>query len=133
MVLLDTNAYAGLLTGDQEVLGALANAETVLMSVIVLGELHAGHRGGSRRRENEKRLLAFLRKSTVRILEVSARTAEVFGEIKHGLKKAGTSIPINDIWLAAHAVQTGATLVTYDGHFAKVPGLLLWDGFPSPG
>jgi tRNA(fMet)-specific endonuclease VapC len=131
LCLLDTNAYGRLLAGDRDVLAALGNSETVFMSVFVLGELHAGFAGGSRRRENEKRLQAFLRKDTVRILEASARTAEVFGQVKNNLRRAGAPIPINDVWLAAHAIQVGASLVTFDRHFAGVPGLMLWDGFPD--
>jgi tRNA(fMet)-specific endonuclease VapC len=43
------------------------------------------------------------------------------------LKKAGRPIPLNDVWIAAHALETGSVLVTYDAHFAAVPGLRLWD------
>jgi tRNA(fMet)-specific endonuclease VapC len=42
-------------------------------------------------------------------------------------KKSGTPIPINDAWIAAHALETGSVLVTFDEHFTAVPGLRLWD------
>ena len=47
-IILDTNAYANLLTGDDKVLDALSSAETVYMSVFVLGELFACFAGGSK-------------------------------------------------------------------------------------
>ncbi len=125
-ILLDTNCYGAFLAGDEKVLSALAAAEIVFMSVIVLGELFAGFRGGSKPAQNNKLLAQFLRKPTVRILAATKETAEFFGLVKEGLHKAGTPIPINDVWIAAHALETGATLVTYDAHFRKVAGLHLW-------
>ncbi|MCX5901116.1 MAG: PIN domain-containing protein [Proteobacteria bacterium] len=34
---------------------------------------------------------------------------------------------MNDVWIAAHAAETGAVLITYDEHFTRVPGLRVWD------
>lgn len=45
---LDTNALSALWSGDERVLDALGEAECVFMSIIVLGELFAGFRGGTR-------------------------------------------------------------------------------------
>jgi tRNA(fMet)-specific endonuclease VapC len=36
-------------------------------------------------------------------------------------------IPINDIWIAAHTVETGSKLITYDPHFRHIPGLRIWE------
>jgi len=35
---------------------------------------------------------------------------------------------IYDAWIAAHAIETGSTVVTYDNHFKNVAGLHLWGG-----
>jgi tRNA(fMet)-specific endonuclease VapC len=35
----------------------------------------------------------------------------------------GLPIPSNDIWIAAQAIETGADLLSYDPHFARVQGL----------
>jgi tRNA(fMet)-specific endonuclease VapC len=43
------------------------------------------------------------------------------------LRKSGTPIPINDVWIAAQCLETGSLLVTYYNHFAQIPGLRLWD------
>ena len=125
-VLLDTNAYTALRRGDEAVLDVLGRAEKVFMSAIVLGELHAGFKGGSKEAINRKELDEFSSRPTVRILHVTQDTAEIFGSIKHHLKTAGTPIPINDVWIAAHATESGAYVVTYDEHFSAVPGLLIW-------
>jgi tRNA(fMet)-specific endonuclease VapC len=50
----------------------------------------------------------------------------VFGDVKHGLKKKGTPLPINDVWLAAHCLETGAVLATWDTHFERVAGVQVW-------
>ena len=126
-ILIDTNAYTAFMTGDERVLDVLAEAGTTFLSAIVIGELYAGFRGGSRLRENRAQLTSFLQKSTVRVLDVTAETAEVFGQIKNTLKKAGTPIPLNDVWLAAQAIETGSVMVSYDTHFGKVEGIRLWD------
>ena len=42
------------------------------------------------------------------------------------VSKAGTPIPINDVWIASHAMETGSVVITYDKHFNLVPGLRVW-------
>ena len=126
-IILDTNAYARLLAGDDDVLSAASSAETVYMSVFVLGELFAGFDGGAKKRENREILQRFLMKPSVKILNATAETAEVFGQVKFNLKRSGTPLPINDVWIAAHALETGSVIVTYDTHFKSIPGLRLWE------
>ena len=126
-IILDSNAYTGLLAGDEKVLDVVASTETLFMSIFVLGELYAGFLGGSKERENRDVLKRFLLKPSVKILNATLETAEVFGSIKNTLRRAGTPLPINDIWIAAHGVETGSIIVTYDTHFNQVPGLRLWD------
>ena len=126
-IVLDTNAYTRLLAGEADVLDVIGTAETVYMSIFVLGELYAGFAGGTKERENKATLNRFLFKPSVKILNATAETAEVFGVVKQDLKKAGTPFPINDVWIAAHALETGSTLVTYDGHFKKIAGIRRWD------
>jgi tRNA(fMet)-specific endonuclease VapC len=64
--------------------------------------------------------------TTVTILEATIETTDVFGLIMASLRKSGNPIPINDVWIAAHGLETGSILVTYDDHFAMIPGLRLW-------
>lgn len=130
-ILLDTNAYTRLLRGDEGVLEVLGRADTVFVSVVVLGELYAGFKGGDRESANRAQLDEFLRRPTVRILTATQETSEIFGTIKHRLKVAGSPIPMNDVWIAAHATESGSHLVTYDAHFERVPGLLLWPDAPT--
>lgn len=125
-ILLDTNAYSAFLRGDNHALEAIAKAETVYMSVVVIAELLTGFKAGSKEKQNKKWLQEFLDKSTVQTLDISMETAEIFSEIKHRLSVSDTPLPINDIWIAAHAVETGSVLVTYDAHFSSIVGLRIW-------
>ncbi len=126
-ILLDTNVYVAYLRGDEQVLANLGQAENVYMSVFVMGELYSGFRAGGREKENKQILERFLMKSTVSVLEASKETAEIFGLIKDSLKRIGHPIPVNDVWIGAHALETGSVLLTYDRHFSVIPGLRLWD------
>ncbi len=125
-VLLDTNAVTALFRGDRKLLDVLAKAECVYASVIMIGELEAGFRGGSRYAENLAVLERFLAKPTVEILAVSRDTSNCFGRIKNTLKAKGNPIPVNDVWLAAQCLETGAVLLTYDQHFGAIHGLRVW-------
>ena len=54
-------------------------------------------------------------------------TAEIFGRVKDSLRRAGTPIPIPEVWIASQAMEAGAQVITYDRHFTKVKGLILGD------
>ncbi|HSW01688.1 MAG TPA: type II toxin-antitoxin system VapC family toxin [Sedimentisphaerales bacterium] len=129
-ILLDTSAYSQLLRGSEEVANALSHADLVYLSVFVLGELYASFKGGSKEAANRKLLERFHKQPTVQILPATKETAEVFGEIKNTLKRAGTPLPLNDVWIAAHAVETGSIVATFDSHFRQIPGLRLWEHMP---
>jgi tRNA(fMet)-specific endonuclease VapC len=122
-IILDTNAYIGFLKGRTDILDTIAEADAVYMSTIVLGELFAGYYGGSKFHRNKRQLDSFLEKTKVRLVHVTYETAEIFGDIKNKLKTAGTPLPLNDIWIAAHAIETGSKLVTLDKHFENIPGV----------
>lgn len=126
-ILLDTNAYVGYLRGDEKVLAYLGQADEIYISVFVMGELYAGFRTGEKEKENKRILESFLLKSTVSVLDASRETAEIFGLVKSSLKKTGKPIPVNDVWIGAHALETGSILLTYDRHFVSIPGLRVWD------
>lgn len=122
-VLLDTNAYSAFKRGDPAVAGRMRRAEEVLLSTVVVGELLYGFRCGARLRSNLEELEEFLDNPFVRLLPVTFVTAERFGRVAAALRRKGTPIPTNDIWIAAHALETGADLLSFDEHFGKIEGL----------
>lgn len=126
-ILLDTNAYSRLMAGDRDVLSVLGSADLIYLSVFVIGELYTGFFGGGRAKDNRLQLEKFKSKSTVKVLAATEETAQIFGSIKNKLKHAGTPIPVNDIWIAAHTLETGSLLLTFDSHFSAIGGLRIAD------
>lgn len=125
-LILDTNAYNRYAAGESTVLEAIRQTDVVYVSIFVLGELLYGFKRGTRERENRLLLRRFLGGAKSRVLEGTEATSEHYGSLKAHLKKAGTPIPLNDIWIAAQALETGSLLVTFDSHFERVPGLRIW-------
>ena len=122
-ILLDTNAYSALLRGHDEVADRVRRAERVVFSTVVAGELLLGFRLGTRLKKNMAELDAFLENPYVSLVSVTLTTADRFARIAAALRVKGRPIPTNDIWIAAHAMEAGAELLSFDGHFGAVDGL----------
>ena len=122
-LVLDTSAYSYFRVGHRDVLEALARAERVLIPVTVLGELEAAFEWGRRALENRRALESYLDEPYVDVLPVSAAVARQYGRVFTALRRAGTPLPVNDIWIAAAALDCGGTLLTFDRDFGCVPGL----------
>ena len=122
-ILLDTDAYSGFRRGHPDVVERVRQAERVLVSVVVVGELLFGFRRGTRYEHNRKDLDAFLGNRYVELVPVTSVTADRFGRIAAALRANGRPIPTNDIWIAAHAMETGADLISFDRHFGHVEGI----------
>jgi tRNA(fMet)-specific endonuclease VapC len=122
-ILLDTNAYSALMRGHEEVADRVRRAEQVVLSTVVAGELLLGFRLGTRLKKNMAELDAFLDNPYVSLAPVTLTTADRFARIAAGLRAKGSPIPTNDIWIAAHAMETGAELLSFDAHFEAIDGL----------
>ena len=125
-VSLDTNSYTALIAGDVTVLDALGEASEVYLSIFVIGELYYGFTNGSKEKKNREVLNHFLKKPTVKIIHTTMETAEIYGRLKTNLKEKGSPVPINDLWIASHAIETGSFLLTFDSHFKTIPEVLLY-------
>jgi tRNA(fMet)-specific endonuclease VapC len=119
-LVLDTSAYSQFKRGHAAAVDALAHASWVGVPVIVLGELRAGFAAGKRAATNTKELAAFLEHAVVEVLSIDDEAAQIWSEIVVALRRAGTPLPTNDLWIAALAAQCGAPVLTYDAHFEKI-------------
>lgn len=124
-ILIDTNCYSEIDEGDQETINRVQAATEVWVPLIVLGELFAGFELGSQKERNEKQLEDFLSQPSVGVIHPDDQTARHYGRVFQLLRRQGTPIPTNDIWIAALALQHQLVLDSADKHFAYVPGLLL--------
>ena len=124
-ILIDTNIYSEFMRGNNKVRNILREIEVIGISVISIGELLSGFKGGVSEEKNRKDLSFFLDSPRVKIYNVDAETSEFYAKIITDLKNSGNPIPTNDIWIASIAFQSGLKLFTLDKHFQKVPGLFL--------
>ncbi len=122
-VAIDTSRLTGLLRGDAGLAERPSVCEGVAVPLIVLGEMKAGFQGGSQRRRNVVLLQRFLAKATASVLPPGRETAEHYARLFVQLKRAGTPVPDNDLWIAALALEHDLTLITRDRHFERIPQL----------
>ena len=122
-ILLDSNAYSGFMRGSHDVRDLILEAEEVLVSAVVVGEQLYGFRQGMRFQQNLAELRSFLQRPYVSFVPVGQVTADRYSRIMTALKAKGRPIPTNDVWIAAHAMETGADLVSADQHFQHVDGI----------
>ncbi len=124
-ILIDTNIYSLAMRGDSDVINILQKASLIGIASISMGELLSGFKAGNKENINRRELNLFLDSSRVTLFSIGAETAEYYSSLLNQLKKQGTPIPTNDIWIAAVAFQKGLRMVTNDKHFAYIDGLLL--------
>ena len=117
---IDTSAYSHFKLGDGDVVDVLERAEWIGVPTIVLGELWTGFLLGRSLRKNEAEIHEFLENPVVEVIQVDHDVARAYAEIVVDLRRAGAPIPTNDIWIAAAAARTGATVLTYDSHFRAI-------------
>jgi len=120
---LDTNCYTDLCRGDVSVVEMVELADEVWLPFIVLGELRAGFAVGNQGPRNEAVLRRFLLKSAVSVLYADEQTTHHYAAIYRQLRKQGTPIPTNDMWIAALVLQHSLVLFARDTHFDVLPQL----------
>ena len=123
-ILLDTTAYVGFKRNINDVVEVISNADQIFFSPIVLGELMFGFRNGTKFEKNMQDLNRFLDHAAVELVPIGKITSDRYSRIAIQLRRQGTPIPTNDLWIAAQTVEHGAELISSDRHFEKVPGLV---------
>jgi tRNA(fMet)-specific endonuclease VapC len=122
-VALDANRYTDLCKGDLEVAGLLESADEVYLPFVVLAELRAGFAVGTQDPSNEDVLRRFLRKPGVEVLYAGEETTRSYASLYRQLRRQGTPIPSNDLWIAALVVEHNLALCSRDRHFDHLPQL----------
>ena len=103
----------------------------VCVSVVTKSELLYGVEVSPRRQQDETALNAFL--TYIEVLEFPDKASSHYAQIRAHLKKAGTMIGGNDLFIAAHARSLGITLVTHNTReFSRVPKLAVEDWTIAP-
>lgn len=129
--LLDTNILIYLIKKrPQQVaerIDALDPNDSLAMSFITWAELLQGAEGSQRREATLRQLDQLARQVPVLYPEGPA-ICRHYGQQATALKRRGTPIGANDLWIACHALALDATLVSHNvGEFARLEGLRLED------
>ena len=125
-MILDTNAVSALADGEPGVVAQCARAREAAIPVIVLGEFRYGIAQSRRRRQYERWLSELL--DVVQVLEINEETAVRYADLRLELKKSGSPLPANDVWVAALCRQHARPILSRDRHFDVVRRLkrLAW-------
>jgi tRNA(fMet)-specific endonuclease VapC len=123
-VAVDTNRYVDLCKGVAETVEVLETADVIVLPFVVLAELRAGFLLGRRQVENERALHGLLLKDGVEVAHADDQTTHHYAAVYRQLRKQGTPIPTNDMWLAALVLQHNLALHARDRHFDHLPQLV---------
>jgi tRNA(fMet)-specific endonuclease VapC len=94
------------------------------ISVITYGELHLGAQKSDRPSQMVHALDQFAEIVTVLPLEEGA--GRHYAQLRANLEQRGQIIGNNDLWIAAHCLQLGLTLVTNnEREFSRIPNLTI--------
>lgn len=123
-VALDTNRYSDLSRGVTQVVEWVETAVEVWLPFIVVAELRAGFAWGTQALRNESALSRFLSRHSSGVLYPDEQTTHHYANIYRQLRRQGTPIPTNDMWIAALVIQHSLTLCDRDAHFDALPQLV---------
>lgn len=123
-VALDTNAYSDFMRGVVGRVEIVRAAQSIVLPIIVLGELRAGFAAGDQNSTNTANLQRFLASPRVSVLLADEQTTHHYAQLYRRLRDGGRPIPTNDLWLAALVVQHDLVLCTSDHHFRQIPQIV---------
>lgn len=120
-LLVDTNVLISFIEkGDKALVDVFSKYDELIVSPIVLGEYRAGITSTKKGRESQAALEKFLDTDSVREVETTGKTSVYYAKIFQDLKAKGKPIPINDMWIAAAALERGVELCSFDEHFSNI-------------
>ena len=122
-LILDSNAYSYFMGGAPAAVQAVHAAHEIQIPLIVLGELLAGCAMGSHIKSHRETLARFMVSPRVHLMNPDEKTAQQYADVYKWLREHGRPIPVNDMWIAALARQHRMPLLTFDQHFAAIPGV----------
>jgi len=122
-ILIDSNRFIDFCTGDHDVLDTFEQAALLVIPFVVLAEIRAGAVVMKRGDAQVRVLNELLQQPGVSITHSTETTTHHYAAIYGRLRKAGTPIPTNDIWIAALAIEHSLLLYSRDAHFDFIPSI----------
>ena len=118
--LLDSGAYTFLVRNRPAIVNLITDDTLLYMCTPVIGELYYGINKSDSVARNLLALEHFLKEPVVKDVDMDMNIAKTFGAIKATQSRVGLTLGINDLWIAATAIELDATLITYDTDFEKI-------------
>jgi tRNA(fMet)-specific endonuclease VapC len=120
---IDTNRYRDFCEGVVDVVEQFRRADRIVIPFPVLAELRAGFACGTKASPNERILNLFLNRPRVAVMFGDEQTTFHYARLFQQLRRQGTPIPTNDLWIAALVQQHNMVLYSRDQHFDALPQL----------
>jgi tRNA(fMet)-specific endonuclease VapC len=121
-ICIDSSSYIAMHRGKGKIGEILAKSEEVIIPAATFAELTEGFLGDAKGVEKNSEFNNFLDMPNVRFVPAGHSIAYRYAQISHSLKRRGTPVPPNDIWIAATAFENGACVLSYDAHFDRIDG-----------
>jgi predicted nucleic acid-binding protein len=121
--LLDTSVFVARESGRPLDATRLSAETETSVSVVTIGELHAGVLAATDVDVTAARLKTLESVSAIEVLPIDEAVASAWALLRVHLREAGRKADINDLWIAATAVAHGLPVVTQDADFDPLEGL----------
>jgi tRNA(fMet)-specific endonuclease VapC len=118
---LDTSILVQVFRNDVLIREKVRNIMRIFIPVTVVGEMNVGFYGTYYPEPVKTEFDEFL--SRAAIINCDSSAADVYGRTVVSLRKKGSMIPKNDIWIAACCIVADVPLATRDPHFQRVSEL----------
>ena len=119
---VDTNVLITFLERGSRVADVLGRFDKLLVPAAVDAEFRAGLDLATRTGHRRVQVLdGFLGESSVAFVSADRDVSIKYAMLYRVLKRQGTPIPVNDIWIAASALVLNVPLCTFDQHFRNIP------------
>lgn len=122
-ILIDSNRFIDFCADEPGVVETFEEAALLVIPFVVLAEIRAGAAVMKRGDAQVRVLNQLLQQPGVRVAHSTDTTAHHYAAIYARLRKAGTPIPTNDIWIAAIAIEHSLVLYSRDAHFELIPSI----------
>lgn len=126
-VVVDTSIWIAYLRGSApyaSVVERLVLEERAMTTGLILAELLQGVKS---ERESQVIIEVF---GGLPTLEITTELWRIAGQLAHSMRRAGVTIPLTDVALAALAQSHHLLVYSLDKHFEQIPGVELYA--PSP-
>lgn len=129
LFLLDTNMVSAVMADHPKVKAKLAQQPGLVVTcATVWGEIRYGlERLPTGKRRSNLTAKAMLVLSVMPIEPITETAADHYGVIRRATELLGFTLSDNDLWIAAASLSLGATLVSNDQDYRRIPGLQIED------